>query len=352
MKIALATDAWHPQISGVVTTLSQTVRHVRQMGHRVLIIHPGRFSTVPCPTYPQIRLAVDPWMRFSRLMNHFQPDAIHIATEGPLGLCCRHYCRKRALSFTTSFTTRFDEYIELRSFISGRYIFRLLKWFHGASARIMTASRPLQRELESKGMGRTVLWPRGVDTALFRIRDKSFLKFPRPVFLYVGRVAVEKNIEAFLSLSLSGTNVVVGDGPQSDRLRRSFPKVRFVGAKFGEELAKFYAAADVFIFPSRTDTFGIVMLESLASGVPVVGYPVRGPADIIKQGETGYFDEDLRSAALRALELDPNVCRAYAEQFSWEKSSKLFIKNLVPVRPISSPSTGLTGRAYGIPDPI
>ncbi|MFZ0611069.1 MAG: glycosyltransferase family 1 protein [Desulfobacterales bacterium] len=336
MKIALATDAWHPQISGVFTTLTHTIAHLRRMGHTVLTIHPGYFATIPCPTYPQIRLAINPWAGISRMMDRFEPDAIHIVTEGPIGLCCRQYCTRRALGFTSSFTTRFDEYIEMRSPVPGRLVFRLMKWFHGASVRVMAASLPLKRELAQKGIDRTVLWPRGVDTDLLRIRDKGFISDPRPVFLYVGRVAVEKNIEAFLELYLPGTKYVVGDGPQLKRLVRTFPKVRFVGAKTGETLARYYAAADAFVFPSRTDTFGIVMLEALACGVPVAGYPVRGPADIIQSGETGYVDEDLQGAALRALELDPQKCRAFAKQFSWEKSAERFVDNLVPVMPIIS----------------
>jgi glycosyltransferase involved in cell wall biosynthesis len=331
MKIALVTDAWHPQISGVVTTLTQTIDHLRYMGHSVFTIHPGRFKTVPCPTYPQIRLAINPWIRFPRMIDQYQPDAIHIATEGPLGLYCRQYCRRKAFNFTTSFTTRFDNYIEMRSFISARSVFKLLKWFHSVAARVMIASTALKRELSLKGLHHTVLWPRGVDTDLFCIRDKRFLPDPRPIFLYVGRVAVEKNIESFLRLDLPGTKYVVGDGPQLNRLIHDFPKVRFVGVKKGEDLANYYAAADVFVFPSLTDTFGIVMLEAMASGVPVVGFPVRGPADIIKQGETGYYGNDLRRAAIRALDLDPHCCRIFAEQFSWAKSAKMFIQNLVPV---------------------
>lgn len=352
MKIALATDAWHPQISGVVTTLNQTVDRLRCGGHTVCVIHPGRFSTLPCPTYPQIRLAIHPGAKMSRLLNRFRPDAIHIATEGPIGLCCRQYCRKRLFNFTTSFTTRFDTYIEMRSCIPGRYVFRLLKWFHSASSRIMVASLPLKRELAFKGLSHTALWPRGVDTKTFRIRKKGFIQEQRPIFLYAGRVAVEKNIEAFLKLDLPGTKFVVGDGPLLDRLIHTFPEVRFVGAKKGDELAKYYAAADVFIFPSRTDTFGIVMLEALACGVPVVGYPVRGPVDIIKPGVTGYVANNLQTAALRALELDPHECRAFAERFSWGKSAERFINNLVHVEETSCPAGGVPSRAYDIPDPV
>jgi glycosyltransferase involved in cell wall biosynthesis len=332
MKIALATDAWQPQISGVVTTLNQTVYRLRRKGHEVLVVHHGLFETIPCPTYPEIRLAINHWFKISRMMDRFQPDAIHIATEGPIGLSCRKYCRKNLLDFTTSFTTRFDEYVALRFLIPSRFVFKGLKWFHSASSNVMVASLPLERELKAKGFSNTALWPRSVDTDLFRMRVKDFISDSRPVFLYVGRVAVEKNIEAFLNLDLPGTKYVVGDGPMLCQLAETFPQVRFAGAKHGEELARYYAAADVLVFPSLTDTFGIVMLEALACGVPVVGYPVRGPADIIVQGKTGFFDNDLRDAAVKALDLDPVQCRAFAEKYSWERSVELFLHNLVPVK--------------------
>jgi glycosyltransferase involved in cell wall biosynthesis len=332
MKIAIATDAWHPQISGVVTTLTQTIQELEKLGHDISVIHPGRFKfTLPCPTYPQIRLAVNPRKTLRQALQKFQADAIHIVTEGPIGLACRQYCRQHRLSFTTAFTTRFDEYISMRFFVPSRFVFSLLRWFHGAAQRVMISSVPLKEELERKGLNHTVVWPRGVDTHLFRMRDRAFLSDPGPIFLYVGRVAVEKNIEAFLSLDLPGTCYVVGDGPALQRLRTAYPRVRFVGAKHGIELARYYAAADVFVFPSRTDTFGIVMLEAMACGVPVAAFPVRGPVDIVKPGETGYLSENLQDAALKALTLDPEKCREYALQFSWKKSAQHFIDNLVPL---------------------
>ena len=214
------------------------------------------------------------------------------------------------------------------------------------------ASLPLKRELTGKGFSHTVLWPRGVDTDLFRPRDKGFVSDPRPILLYVGRVAIEKNIESFLYLDIPGTKYVVGDGPQLKRLKSAFPRVRFVGAKVGEELAQYFAAADVFIFPSLTDTFGIVMLEALACGVPVAGYPVRGPIDIIKQGETGFYDKDLRRAVMRALDLEPSRCRTFAENNSWEKSAERFVRNLVPADSAAVPFHSHQSRTYDLPDPL
>jgi len=333
MKIAIATDAWHPQISGVVTTLSKTMEILRKRGCEVLCIHPGRFPlTIPCPTYPQIRLAVNPAKRLRQLLDRFQPHAIHCVTEGPIGLACRWYCRRHGLDFTTSFTTRFDEYVEMRSGIPGSLVFRFIKWFHSAASSVMISSDPLRNELKQKGIRNMVLWPRGVDTDLFRMRDKSFLKETRPIFIYVGRVAVEKNIEAFLSLDLPGTKCVVGNGPALNRLALKYAGARFFGAKEGVELARYFAAGDVLVFPSRTDTFGIVMLEAMACGVPVAGYPVRGPIDIVKQGVTGCIDQDLKKAALQALRLDPARCREAALSYSWEKSAQHFLKNLVDAR--------------------
>ncbi len=329
MKIAIVTDAWRPQISGVVTTLLYTIRELKQKGHEVLSIHPGLFATVPCPTYPQIRLAAHPLQKARKLIGAFGPDAVHIVTEGPLGLAGRRHCVKTGRPFTTSFTTRFDEYIHLRfPVIPGEGVFRLLRWFHKPAKRVMLSSEPLKRELESRGFSNIVLWPRGVDADLFRIRRKNGLPGHRPIFMYVGRVAVEKNIEAFLNLSLPGSKYVVGDGPALPALKRKYPRAHFTGPKLGEELAAHYAAADVFVFPSRTDTFGIVMLEAMASGAPVAAYPVRGPVDVVRQGVTGFLDENLETACLNALTLSPDACRDFAKRFSWENSAEKFIRRL------------------------
>jgi glycosyltransferase involved in cell wall biosynthesis len=332
MKIAIATDAWPPQISGVVTTLKSTIKELELLGHEVRPIHPECFSvTVPCPTYPQIRLALAYRTGFGRHFKSFAPDSVHIVTEGPIGMACRQFCRKEGLKFTTSFTTRFDEYVQLRFGIPSRAVFRMLRWFHCAASNVMVSSVPLKKELDEKGFANTVLWPRGVDTDLFKLGDKPFITDPRPIFLYVGRVAVEKNIESFLALDLPGTQYVVGDGPSMEKLKARYPKVRFVGAKHGEELARYYGASDVFVFPSLTDTFGIVMLEAMACGLPVAGYPVRGPVDIVQNGVTGFLDQDLRTAALKALEIDPQACRRFARQYSWQKSARRFVENLVSV---------------------
>ena len=332
MKIAIATDAWPPQISGVVTTLKRTIKELAQLGHDVRAIHPDCFPiTFPCPTYPQIRLALIYSAGIGRHLKGFVPDCVHIVTEGPVGLACRQFCRKENLKFTSSFTTRFDEYVQLRFGVPSRHIFRMLRWFHSEASKVMIASQPLKKELDEKGFANTVLWPRGVDTDLFNLREKSFITDPRPIFLYVGRVAVEKNIESFLSLHLPGTQYVVGDGPSFKRLKAVYPDVRFVGAKHGKELARYYAASDVFVFPSLTDTFGIVMLEAMACGLPVAGYPVRGPMDIVQNGITGFLDQDLRTAALKALEIDPQACRRFARQHTWQKSARCFVGNLVKV---------------------
>ncbi len=340
MKIALATDAWEPQISGVVTTLNQTVRQLEALGHKVFGIHPGLFFNFPCPTYPQIRLAAYPRLQVGRLLRRLAPDCVHIVTEGPIGLACRQFCRRNRLRFTTSFTTRFDEYVGMRLRVPSRIIFNMMRWFHAASSRVMVATQPLKEELAQKGFSNTVIWPRGVDTHLFCMREKSFLPYPRPIFLYVGRVAVEKNIAVFLGLELPGTKVVVGDGPQLPELRAAYPDVRFTGARQGEALARTFGAADAFVFPSRTDTFGIVMLEAMASGLPVAGYPVRGPVDIVRHGETGYLDHDLRRAAMEALNLDPAACRRFAERFSWQRSAEVFVQNLVPAGLSTAAETG------------
>jgi glycosyltransferase involved in cell wall biosynthesis len=332
MRIAILTDAWHPQISGVVTTLSRTIQEVESMGHTVCCLHPGTFSkTIPCPTYPQISLAVNPLERTFRILDRFRPEAVHIVTEGPIGLAGRTYCRRRGQPFSTAFCTRFDEYIEMRFRIPGPLILGLMRWFHNGAARVMISSIPLKQELESKGFTNIIIWPRGVDTDLFRPRDKAFLKCSRPVFTYVGRVAVEKNIEAFLSMDLPGTKLVVGDGPAMGAMKARFPEALFIGPRTGVDLARHYAASDVFVFPSRTDTFGIVMLEALACGVPVAGFPVRGPIDIIDHGKTGFLSQELRQAALDCLTLDPETCRKAALPYSWERSARCFLENLATV---------------------
>jgi glycosyltransferase involved in cell wall biosynthesis len=331
MTIVIVTDAWFPQVSGVVRTLNMTVQELEKQGHRPVVISPDRFRTVPCPTYPEIRLAITTSGRVGRLIQQSGPEAIHLATEGPLGLAARRYCVRRRLPFTTSYTTKFPEYIYARTRIPTSLTYRLVRWFHGPARGVMVATESMRRELEEKGFTNIVRWTRGVDTELFRPRDKSFLDAPRPVSMYVGRVAVEKSIEDFLKLDLPGTKFVVGSGPQLEELKRKHPEARFVGAKHGEELAQYYAAADVFVFPSRTDTFGLVMLEALASGVPVAAYPVTGPIDVIGESEVGVLDNDLAAAVRKALDIPPDACREYALRYSWKNVASLFVANLHPI---------------------
>jgi glycosyltransferase involved in cell wall biosynthesis len=330
VKIAIVTDAWRPQTNGVVKTLSTTADGLRALGHDVTVIEPNQFKTFACPTYPEIRLAWLPYRRLSQLLEDFGPDAIHVATEGTLGAAARKWCLRRSFPFTTSYHTQFPEYVRARVPIPLAVSYAHFRRFHSAAARTMVATPAMQRLLESRGFRNIVRWTRGVDVNLFRPRDKSYLDLPRPIAMYVGRVAVEKNIEAFLQLDLPGTQVVVGDGPARAGLEAKYPAARFVGYKYGEELASHVAAADVFVFPSRTDTFGLVLLEAMACGVPVAAYPVTGPIDVVTQGVTGELDEDLRAATLAALALDPSQCRAYALANTWENATRQFLANLVP----------------------
>jgi glycosyltransferase involved in cell wall biosynthesis len=328
MKIAIVTDAWKPQTNGVVTTLSKTGETLLSMGHSVRFVTPEHFKTVPMPTYPSIRLAVWPGRKVRRILEDFAPDAVHIATEGPLGLAARRYCISAGLHFTTSYHTQFPQYVRLRAPVPLRLSYAYLRWFHGAAHRTMVPTESQRRELESWGFRNVVIWSRGVDTMLFRPRDKEYLHGQRPISMYVGRVALEKNLDAFLSLDLPGTKYVVGDGPDLERMHRQYPDVRFTGFKFGEELASHLAAADVFVFPSRTDTFGLVLLEAMACGVPVAAYPVTGPVDVVRNKETGVVHEDLRTATLEALKLEGSAARAYALSRSWEASTQQFYEYL------------------------
>lgn len=330
MKIAIVTDAWRPQTNGVVKTLSTTAEGLRALGHDVTVIEPNQFKTFPCPTYPEIRLAWLPYGRLSSLLEDFAPDAIHIATEGTLGGAARKWCLRRGFPFTTSYHTQFPEYVRARVPIPLAVSYAHLRRFHSAAARTMVATPAMQRLLESRGFRNIVRWTRGVDVGLFKPREKSYVDLPRPIAMYVGRVAVEKNIEAFLKLNLPGTKVVVGDGPARAELEAKYPATEFVGFKYGEELASHVAAADVFVFPSRTDTFGLVLLEAMACGVPVAAYPVTGPIDVVTPNVTGVLNEDLRAATLAALELDPAQCRAYALTNTWENATRQFLSHLAP----------------------
>jgi glycosyltransferase involved in cell wall biosynthesis len=331
MRILVATDAWHPQVNGVVRTLTMMAESARTYGVVVTFLTPQHFRTVALPSYPDLRVALPSPSRIARLIGEAKPDNIHIATEGPIGVLVRRYCRKRGIPFTTSFHTRFPEYVSARFPIPESWIWAVLRRFHAHSGAVMAATPALAAELRARGFRNVVLWPRGVDAKLFHPRDAD-LGVPRPVFLSVGRRAVEKNLEAFLDLDLPGTKVVVGDGPARAQLEKRYPRAVFVGARHGEALAESYAAADVFVFPSLTDTFGLVLLEALASGVPVAAYPVSGPLDVIGTAPVGVLSDDLQSACLTARDIPRQACRDFALKHSWEMSARAFVDNVLRVR--------------------
>jgi glycosyltransferase involved in cell wall biosynthesis len=328
MRILLITDAWHPQVNGVVRTLTTLKGHLETAGHDVIYVTPDQFRTFPCPTYSEIRLAVLPGRKMGRMIESFRPCVVHIATEGTLGIAARKYCVKRGVPFTTAFHTKFPEYLHARFRVPAKWTYKAMRWFHGKATSVMVATQTIENELIGHGFKNIRRWSRGVDTNLFKPRPKSFLDLPRPIMLYVGRVAVEKNIEAFLKLDKPGTKLVVGDGPQLSLLQKRYPGVVFAGVKEGEALAQHFAAADVFVFPSLTDTFGLVLLEALASGVPVAAYPVPGPLDVIGDAPVGCLDHDLGKAIDIALRADPVLCRAHAETFSWQSCTEQFLSNV------------------------
>ena len=338
MRILLATDAWEPQVNGVVRTLARVTSELREMGDLVEVISPDQFATVPLPTYPEIKLAMGAFEKVQQRFKAFEPEAIHIATEGPIGLAARRICLEWKLPFTTSYHTRFPEYVSARLPLPLAAGYAYMKWFHRPSGRLMVATRTLADELQRQGFRNISVWSRGVDTDVFQPRRPGdpdvFEGLQRPVWLNVGRVAVEKNVEAFLALDLPGSKVVVGDGPQRAELAERYPDVLFTGAKLGEDLASHYACADVFVFPSLTDTFGLVMLEAWASGLPIAGFLAPGPADIIPGSNAGVLAPDqtngLREACLAALEIDPSLARAAALRYSWRACAEEFRRLLQP----------------------
>ncbi len=333
MRLVIVTDAWHPQVNGVVRTLERTRQELLAMGHEVLIISPQSFFTVPCPTYPEIRLSLTTANGIAGKVESFKPDHIHIATEALLGMAARRYCLSRQLPFTTSYHTRFPEYVNARFPIPVSWTYAYLRRFHNSGLGCMVATKTLRRELEEHGFQRLRDWSRGVDAELYHPRKRTDLGYGGPIQLYVGRVAVEKNIEAFLKINLSGTKIVVGDGPAREELENRFPEVKFLGAKFGNDLAEIYASADVFVFPSKTDTYGIVLLEALASGLPVAAYPVMGPIDVAGgHDDIAALDDDLEIAIKKALTCKRTDCRNFAEDRSWKKTAELFIENILVSR--------------------
>ena len=332
MKILVATDAWHPQINGVVRTLNHVAREARALDADLEFLTPEAFWTLPMPGYPEIRLALTGPGDIERRLDRTRADAVHVATEGPIGHAVRRVCMKRGMPFTTSFHTRFPDYLASRLPVPERWTsdvaWTWLRRFHGASASVLAATPTLVDELKGRGFGPVKLWPRGVDAKLFRPRNGATLNLPRPIFLTVGRLAVEKNLEAFLSLDLPGTKVVVGNGPARAQLEKAFPDAKFLGSRQGEALAEIYAAADVFVFPSRTDTYGLVLLEALASGMPVAGFPAAAPRDVIGEAPVGVIDEDLRLACLGALECSRDDCRDFALGLTWQASAQIFLRHV------------------------
>lgn len=336
MRIAIATDAWSPQVNGVVRTLQSVRAELERQGHEVLVVSPDRFYSMPCPTYPEIRLAFARTAAVGKMLADFRPHAIHLATEGPVCLAARRWCLAQGFPFTTAYHTQFPDYVSARIGIDPGWIWRYITWFHWPAQAVLASTPSIAATLREHGLDRIRHWGRGVDLSVFGPNvppdaEMAALKAAGggPLQLYVGRVAVEKNIEAFLDSSHPGTKVIVGDGPARGTLAAKYPQAHFLGPKFGADLAACYTAADVFVFPSKTDTFGLVMIEALASGVPVAAYPVTGPVDVLKPG-VGVMDDDLDVAIAGALALDRGACAAYGQGFTWEASARQFLDALVP----------------------
>lgn len=333
MRIAIVTDAWAPQVNGVVRTLEATRAHLLAAGHEVLVIAPDAFASLPCPTYPEIRLALAGRSAVGRRLAAFAPDAIHIATEGPLGLAARRWCGARALPFTTAYHTQFPDYVAARTGVDPEWVWRYVRWFHAAAEAVLVSTPTIADALHRHGLPHTRLWGRGVDLDCFtptgRV-DAAIRALPGPVLLYVGRVAVEKNLDAFLDTSVPGSKVVIGDGPALAHLQQRFPAAHFLGRRSGIALAAAYRAADAFVFPSRTDTFGLVMIEAIACGTPVAAFPVPGPVDVLTAA-TGATDDDLACAIAAALTLDRRACAAAVRRFTWAAATDQFVAALQPI---------------------
>ena len=328
MRVLVVTDAWHPQVNGVVRSLEQLEAEARRMGEEIVFITPEQFRTVPMPGYAEIRLSLARPKILNDLIDAAKPDAVHLATEGPLGLLARRACRARNLSFTTCYHTRYPQYLRARLPVPEQLTYALLRKFHNSGDGTMVATEALGDELREKGFNRLMLWSRGVDTDLFRPRDERVLALPGPIYLCVARLAVEKNLEAFLSLELDGSKVIVGDGPDRARLQATYPDAHFLGAQFGEDLARLYASADAFVFPSRTETFGLVLLEALASGLPIAAFPGLGLIRDVADAGCAVLDENLAVAARQAIRLSSKNARAFASQFSFEQSTRQFFDNV------------------------
>lgn len=330
MRIAILTDAWFPQVNGVVRTLNTTIGYLESWGHEILCINPQLFNKVPMPTYPDIELAIMPYGKIKSMLDDFKPEAIHLSTEGPIGWAGRRYCLKHNFPYTSTYHTRFPEYVRLRAPIPLALSYAFVKRFHGSAVHTMVATKSMRETLESRGFKNLVYWSRGVDIERFKPRAESVMDYPRPISVYLGRVAVEKNIKDFLDLNLQGTKVVIGDGPALKDLEKTYRDTIFLGYRENGDLARHLASANVMVFPSKTDTFGLVMLEAMACGVPVATYPVEGPLDVIENGLNGWMDDDLHVAVENALKVDRATCRNFAEGYSWEKCSRQFLSLIEP----------------------
>lgn len=345
MRILVATDAWAPQVNGVVRTYTRLEKEAARLGAEIVFLTPEHFLAIPCPGYSEIHLAVPSARKATAEIEKLGADFVHIATEGPVGWMARAYCLRHGRPFTTSYHTKFPEYAAALLSIPTSWAYTPMTRFHAPSAGVMVATPSLERELSSRGFNRLMAWTRGVDTETFKPRGLRLFGSELPVFLYAGRVSKEKNIEAFLDADLPGRKVVVGDGPHLPGLKRRYRDTIFTGLKTGAELARHYASADVFVFPSKTDTFGLVLLEAMASGLPVAAYPVTGPIDIVQQGRNGILDWDLADAARRALALDRDAARARALEFTWANTARLFIENVRTANARASIASPIRGRA-------
>ena len=333
MKIAIITDAWTPQVNGVVRTLTSVTQRLRSLGHDVLVVSPDQYASIPCPSYPEIRLALATRHGVGARLDDFAPDAVHIATEGPLGIAARRFCLNHGYPFTTAYHTQFPDYLARRTGLPAAMFWPFIRWFHAPAAGILVSTETVRQQLREQGLAQVVHWGRGVDLACFTpfaAPPALYAGLPRPIQLYVGRVAVEKNIEAFLASDHPGSKVVVGDGPAREALARAYPDAHFVGAQSGAALAGHYACADVFVFPSRTDTFGLVMIEAMACGTPVAAFPVSGPLDVLTPA-SGVMHEDLAQAIAGALRLDRQACACAGRGFTWDASTRQFLTALVPI---------------------
>ena len=331
MKILIVTDAWYPQVNGVVRTLDETSKKIKKLGHEVKLITPEGFLTIPCPTYPEIKLSLFPGAKVSSMIRDFNPDCLHISTEGPLGLAARGYASRNGLAFTSAYHTRFPEYVYARTKLPLKITYSFLRWFHNRSELVMVPTEEVKKDLIKHKIGKPKIWSRGVDLDIFKPK-KGRRKNKNPILLNVGRVAVEKNLEEFLKIDLPYEKWVVGDGPAFKELKNKYPKVIFHGAKSKEELEYYYNKADVFVFPSKTDTFGLVLLEAMACGLPVAAFPVSGPLDVIGNSNAGILNSNLKEACKKALLIPRKVPREYAKKFSWESTSKTFESYLVSIR--------------------